>query len=265
MVKTEELPIDMMLPRIISVREFELKQGECRKNARKSLVYELGFYLSGNGSIKIGDKQYEVNFGDIRFVKPGTILSSKPCYKCYTITFDFGENNTVYKNQILENIPEYFSTTGELCRLFEDILKSFLSTDIHEKLRCKALLMQLLASLFEIFYTSKKYSDAVRLCVAYMEENYNLPITLEKLGELTGYSSIHTMRLFRRDTGQTPHEWLTAIRISRAKSLLTTSSKTIEEIADSCGFNSSSHFKVLFKRVCGITPGSFRKNTHEVY
>ncbi len=264
-MKTVDLPIEQMHPRIFTARPFEYPEQQGAKGARRSFLYELGFYLGGNGTITIGDNVYDIHFGDIRFVKPGTYLNSTPEYRCYTVMFDFGENNTVYKNQILDNIPEYFSTTGELAGDFEAIMKSEHSSEVHGKLRSVTLLMQLLSTIFEMFYSKKKYSDSVRSMIAYMEENFQNAITLENLGELSGYSDIHTMRLFRSETGQTPHEWLTAIRINHAKELLAMSDKTIEQIASECGFNSDSHFKILFKKMAGMTPGRYRKNASEVY
>ncbi len=261
-MKSIDLPIELMLPRVIDAREFKFERRNPRKRQRIAYVYELGFYLGGDGVIFVNGKEYSIHYGDIRFSKPGTILNSSPPYKCYTLVFDFGENNIIYQNQVLDNIPEYFSTRGETARLFERIIRSNRSNDVSEKLHCNALLMQLI---FELFHSNKKYSEAVRLCIGYMEENYKDAITLEKLGEISGYSHIHTMRLFRKETGQTPHEWLTEIRINRAKELLSTESVTIEEIADECGFRSDSHFKILFKKITGFTPGTYRKNISEIY
>lgn len=264
-MKNIELPIELMLPRIIDAREYEFLRKMPVKRKRKTYVYELGFYLGGDGTIFIEDEAYPVHYGDIRFSKPGTQLNSVPKYKCYTLVFDFGENNVIYQNQILDNIPPYFSTRGETAHLFEEIIRANRSNDASEKLHANALLMQLIFELFRSLYSKKKYSDAVRICIGYMEENYKEAITLETLGDLSGYSHIHIMRLFRRETGRTPHEWLTEIRINCAKTLLSEGSLSLEEIADECGFRSTSHFKILFKKLCGFTPGTYRKNTSGIY
>lgn len=264
-MKTVELPIEQMLPRMIDARVYEFEKGSPRKRKRKTYVYELGFYLQGNGSIFIDDREYPIHYGDVRFTKPGSRVNSSPQYKCYTLIFDFGASDTVYKNQILDNMPEYFTTRGEQVKLFEDIIKSFRSNNASEKLRCNALMMQLIHELFRLIYSKKKYSDTIRNCIGYLEEHYGENITLEKLGEISGYSHIHIMRLFRKETGQTPHEWLTEIRMNRAKELLSTTEDTVERIAAECGFRSDSHFKILFKKLTGLTPGIYRKNTSGVY
>ena len=151
-MKMLDLPVEQMHPRVFSARHFELNSKELVRGGRKSFLYEIGFYLGGDGTITIGNNTYDIHYGDIRFVRPGTALSSTPYYRCYTVMFDFGENNTVYRNHILDNMPEYFRTTGELSKLFEETVKSFQQNDISEKLRCNALLMQLIAEVFRSFF-----------------------------------------------------------------------------------------------------------------
>lgn len=264
-MKTLDLPVEDMLPRVIYAREFELGMEEAKKSRRTANSYELGFYLEGNGTIVIEDEEYPVHYGDVRFTKPGTHLFSLPHYKCYTLVFDFGQINTLCRNQVLDQIPSYFSTDGEARFLFEAIIKSFQSNDGIEKLRCNALVMELICELHEACRFRSNYSGAVRTCIRYMEEHFGENITLQDLGEITGYSHIHTMRLFRKETGQTPKEWLTGLRINRAKELLSMGGRTMEEIAEKCGFRSPSHFKVLFKEKTGFTPGAYRKNTGQIY
>ncbi len=264
-LKVIDLPIEAMFPRIIDARSFELTSGELKRPIRTANLYELGFYTGGGGTIIIEKEKHPVHFGDVRFIKPGTKLSSKPNYKCYTVIFDFGNSNTVYKNQILDNMPAYFKTNGEVLTYFEKIIKSHHSSDGVEKLNANALLMGLIYELFSSLYSKKKYSESVRKCILYMEENFGEEISLVKLSKISGYSDIHTMRIFKKETGQTPHEWLTKIRLNKAKEYLTSEELTITEIAEECGFKSDSHFKILFKKITGLTPGAYRKNTSKIY
>ena len=87
----------------------------------------------------------------------------------------------------------------------------------------------------------------------------------KKLGELSSYSHIHILRLFKTETGISPHDWLTNIRINYAKEYLESTNIKISQIADLCGFSSDSHFKILFKKTTGFTPGNYRKNTNQIY
>jgi transcriptional regulator GlxA family with amidase domain len=58
--------------------------------------------------------------------------------------------------------------------------------------------------------------------------------------------------------GVTPHQYLAAQRIERAKQLLRSTSLTPSEVALSTGFADQSHFTKVFRRIAGTTPGRFR-------
>ena len=264
-VKIIKLQTENMLPRIIDARQYELTEKDESKPKRTVRIYELSYYIEGGGTIYIDEDSYFIRNGDVRFARPGTVTNSIPSYKCYTILFDFGEDDVIYENQILDKIPDYFHTSGECVHFFEEIIKSNRSTDPAEKLRGNALLMQLIVTLYSSVNYKKACSAVIERSKKYMEENYTEEITLKALGELTGYSHIHIMRLFRQEVGVTPHKWLTEIRINRAKALLAEGNATLEEIAEGCGFSSPSHFKILFKDVTGFTPGAYRKKISLIY
>lgn len=262
---TKDLPIESMLPRISLSRFFETVNAPRHKPPdRISEVYELSCYLEGDGSIIIGDNTYKINPGDIRFTKPGTFLCSLPHYNCYTIYFDFGERAHLYQNPLLDGIPEYFHTGGEFQKLFEDLVQLFQSKDLLAPVKQNVLLLTLLTQLFENFYSRKKYCETVETCISYMEEHYADDITLDTLGTLTGYSGLHLLRLFKRDTGSTPHTILTSLRMNSAKNMLIYTEKSISEISSVCGFRSDAHFKTLFKKITGFTPGNYRKNAEMI-
>lgn len=258
----KELPVEKMVPRVLMVRFFDSTTALWQdKRPRIAKHYELGFYIqTDGGSICVDDNSYSIRMGDIRFISPGRKLNSCPHYKCITVYFDFGEEAVLHTNQILEGLPEYISTDGALLPLFEGLLHSHQSGQAHAKLQQNAVLMQILAELFALTHSRKKYCQPVRTCMEYMQRNYSQDVTLEILGQLTGYSGLHLLRLFERDTGQTPHKWLTAIRINEAKRLLVDTQLKIEEVAVACGFHSAPHFKTLFRQFTGSTPGKYRKS-----
>ena len=258
-----ELPTKAMLPRILLVREYDTKLVYHQTKKRISDTYELGIYLDGTGTVTIQGTEYPISRGGIRFTKPGTLLSSAPDYRCITVYFDFGEENTLYRNQILDNIPSYISTNGDLLDQFEALLTAHLSTQPTAPLQQNAILLSLLAALYEMLYTEDKYCRAVRLCLEYMQQHFWENITLETLASITGYSRLHVLRLFKQDLGQTPHQWLTAVRLEHAKKLLSDTSQNIDFIASSCGFNSVSHFKTIFRQFTNCTPGVYRRNTRQ--
>lgn len=99
-----------------------------------------------------------------------------------------------------------------------------------------------------------------RLCVAkdYMISNYNKNIRLEDIAEKACLSVNHLLRTFKQAYQQTPHQYLTKIRLRQAKYLLKNTDYPINEIVDIVGFECPSSFIRLFRNSFNVTPGKFR-------
>jgi AraC-like DNA-binding protein len=65
-------------------------------------------------------------------------------------------------------------------------------------------------------------------------------------------------RAFKQSTGLSPHRYLLAHRINRAKEMMKDQNRTLTEIALDCGFSSSSQFSLVFKRITGVSPRIYR-------
>ncbi|MDG0813357.1 helix-turn-helix domain-containing protein [Cohnella rhizosphaerae] len=97
--------------------------------------------------------------------------------------------------------------------------------------------------------------------IDYMKEHLNEELALQELANLANVSLSHFMKLFKQQTGQTPHHYLIRLRIERAKTLICTGEYSLREIADQAGFADQGHFSRMFKRQTGMTP---KKYMHEV-
>ncbi len=69
----------------------------------------------------------------------------------------------------------------------------------------------------------------------------------------------HFARAFRQTTGLSPHQWLLRRRVDEANGLLRDSKVSLAEIARMCGFADQSHFTRVYTRLCGISPGAWRR------
>ena len=76
---------------------------------------------------------------------------------------------------------------------------------------------------------------------------------------MQGVSVSHLITLFRKSTGETPHQFLLARRIERAEALLRSSDRSITDIAMDLGFSSSQHFATAFKKKKGVTARDVRR------
>jgi transcriptional regulator GlxA family with amidase domain len=95
--------------------------------------------------------------------------------------------------------------------------------------------------------------------LAWIEENAHRTLTLADIAAAADMSSRTLTRHFRAETGQSPIQWLTGVRIRHAQELLEITDHTIDRIASQVGFPSSSNFRAQFTHTVGVNPGAYRK------
>jgi AraC-like DNA-binding protein len=93
---------------------------------------------------------------------------------------------------------------------------------------------------------------------AFLEENFSEPLDLKTLAATAGLSRFQLLRAFRRETGMTPHTYLTDCRVRAARRLLARG-ESVAAAASACGFADQSHLTRIFKAHAGLTPGRYRE------
>ena len=93
----------------------------------------------------------------------------------------------------------------------------------------------------------------------YIETNLERNLTLDSMASIACLSLQHFARAFRQTTGQPPHRFVSARRLERAKSLLTSCERPIVDIALSLGFSSQANFTRAFRQATGQAPGQYRQ------
>lgn len=122
----------------------------------------------------------------------------------------------------------------------------------------------LLSALFHILFSdlvkehSLKLSPPIRKALDYISENSMQHIQVNEIADYVGLSRSYFSRLFAKETGQTPYEYLLEIRINKAKQMLALDALSVAEIAEQCGFVNASHFVRVFRGKTGQTPATFR-------
>ena len=113
-------------------------------------------------------------------------------------------------------------------------------------------------------YVFSPFSDQspglVQDMTRYMEEHYAEDLSLTWLGEVFHKSPEYLCSCFKQETGMTPMNYLTRIRIGRAKWLMAEDPQlTVREIGKRCGYHSASYFGSVFRRQTGMTPMEYMK------
>ena len=94
----------------------------------------------------------------------------------------------------------------------------------------------------------------------YLHEQYAQKLTLDALSSRYNISKYHLQRSFQQYFGQSPGEYLTQLRLTRAKELLRASDLPVSEIAYRVGMENTSHFIYSFRTHEGTTPRQYRKS-----
>jgi AraC family transcriptional regulator len=95
----------------------------------------------------------------------------------------------------------------------------------------------------------------------YLLAHLHTSLSLETLAQQVGLSAYHFAHLFRKTTGETPHQYVIRVRLETAQRLLTETDWPLSQVALSVGFQSQSHFAQIFKGRLGETPRQYRQ-TH---
>lgn len=98
-----------------------------------------------------------------------------------------------------------------------------------------------------------------------MKDHLGEKITAEQLASRCHISESYYRNLFKKAVGVSFYEYLTDLRIQKAKELLWDSRCSIPEICEVCGFSSSQHFHRIFRSKTGETPGAYRRKFRSGY
>ncbi|RKL66862.1 AraC family transcriptional regulator [Salipaludibacillus neizhouensis] len=98
----------------------------------------------------------------------------------------------------------------------------------------------------------------IKKAVEYIHHHYDRPLLIDDIAEVIHLNASYLQRIFKTEMGCTIMQYLTSIRIEKAKMLLRNSVIPITEISEYIGLNSRQHFSYLFKKETGYSPSKFR-------
>lgn len=104
-------------------------------------------------------------------------------------------------------------------------------------------------------------SRRIRKLLDYIEQHLAEDLSLEALAGEAGLRPLYLARAFRLAVGQSPHRYVVARRVERAKRMLRASATPIADVALAAGFSSQSHLSNWFRRVVGVSPAVYRHRT----
>ena len=236
---------------------------------------EVLLCVEGGKSFLINDKVYDVHDGDIFIINQ---------FEAHKITFD---PEKTFRRYVMQVHPEFlygqstdktdlsscFYTRGKDVSnklvLTEDERERFISCikrledeksygdDIINNITATEILI-LINSAFISQTNAEKTtgSEAMKKAIDYINNNFSQPLTLDKIAQNSYVSVNQLCRLFNKYCGTTVSKYITSLRITEAKKLLS-SGKNVTDTAILCGFEDYANFIRVFKKHVGITPGKY--------
>lgn len=232
------------------------KEGTCSYPLHTHKVYEVLYYLEGNGVLRTQNSEYPFSPGTIIIIPPeiahGSVseLPFKNIGICCNFEYFFDIHSPVClcDNEISE---------GE--KLVKLILYNRFSSNEYLDILSKAY-----ASFIRtVMPAGNSIPSSVKALINKISNNADDPeFTTSELLDSCGYSKDYIRSVFRKHTGKTPTEFLTLLRINNACRLieLYKNNLSLSQIAERSGFLDYAYFSKIFKRHTGETPLSYRRN-----
>ena len=240
---------------------------------------EVFYVLDGIGAHLLNEEEHELRAGDLCWIRPQDrhAFSTRPGQKLHFVNIAFRQSCWAdFRRLALEaSQPAPWETApnplivsvsparrGETARLFQDLLRGFHSHPTRLAL-CR-FWGEVLPTLLPVPAAAGR-SDTVpagpawlsHACLALHSEEA-VRAGVPRLVALCGVSPAHLARTLKSVSGQTPTEFVNALRLERAALLLATTTAEIIEISDGCGFENLSYFYRLFRRRFGQSPRRYR-------
>ena len=99
----------------------------------------------------------------------------------------------------------------------------------------------------------------VKRAIAFLNRHACSQISRWQIADSVNISEDYLTRIFKKDMGISPWDYLNRYRIQLAMTLLRTSGKTINEVASETGFQDQAYFCRVFKKIVGVAPGKVRR------
>lgn len=135
-----------------------------------------------------------------------------------------------------------------------------LEKDVLADLTLKELLVRIMQTqnLQSIGINGDPNHNPLAYAIGYIKANLAQKISIDKLSDKTCMSKATFYRLFKRELGVSPNDFILTEKITRAKEMLVKPGSKIAAISYALGFSDANYFTKVFKKLVGITPGSYQ-------
>ncbi|MGQ4666194.1 AraC family transcriptional regulator [Metabacillus halosaccharovorans] len=250
-----------------------------RKNKRPR-YYSLWYVIKGRGEVVINGKKHKLQPGRLVIFTPQMVCDKKSYrtnpLEFYYVRFSYAmafEDKDVWQFKHSQDVPfplkgvYTISNHSAVTVLLEQLSSLAKRQGTTVNMQKRIVFGELLLTFVEDFNSQMLSGDskkAIEGTIEYMINHYKNTITLSELSQIAGLSTSHYSRLFKKYIGLSPIDYLTHLRIDRAKELLVLSDVKIKEVSQTVGYGDELYFSRTFKRIIGVSPSQYCEDHKQI-
>lgn len=239
-----------------------------RYGPKKRYYYIFHFVESGSGFLQTSTRRYQVERNQAFLIKPGEITtygtSPENPWKYYWVGFagfeakelmdkcGFAGDNCVINIRYPEQVVKY------LCKIVEQREKK--DSAEYERIGYLYLLVSLLMTEQPALAVEENGPSPIKRAIEYINENYMHDIKIDELAGSVGFTRSHFYKKFIEKMNVSPKEYLTSLRLEKARGLMRSKEYTLEQIAGLVGYEDYTSFARTFRKYHGMSPKEYREN-----
>lgn len=231
----------------------------------KREYYIMHLVTKGKGKFVVGDKTYNVTKGDC-FLVPPNIMTYYEADKIdpfsyYWVGFGGMEATELMKKiGFLNNDIYVVKPAGyeAILQRLKDMTNLQTKEGSAEYVLIGELYLILAEMMIEKSTTEVSNREYIDKSLQYMNLNYQKGISVVDVADYIGIERTYFFRLFKKELGMSPQDYLINLKMEKTKVLLKDSKKSIKEIAYSVGYTNYVSFVKIFKERTGLSPSEFR-------
>lgn len=226
--------------------------------------HQIMFTTGGSGVLIADGKIYPQTVGVCTFIPPAVP------HEYYPENGDWQTSWVVFRGDSLPQIMRKIGfegiesskpvNTDELSSIFSAMF--MLAGEYSKAEKCSELLYTYILTANRLMHGSQEtVNDHIVRAASFIENGFTHDLSLSEIAAAAGLSEQHFCRVFKRDTGMTPIEFLIKKRIAEAKALLRDTDLPVSEVAGAVGFTDRSYFTSVFRKYEGFSPSEYRKTS----
>ena len=235
--------------------------------------HELYFLLGGQRRYFIRHSIYDLTPGNLILIPKGvlhkTVSKNSQGYDRFVLFFSDEDVRSLSGEKGYEYLLEMgcvqlpADTVQTITRQLKQMQQEFTSQSHLHTVYLEAQLQLILLTVLRRGTQQPKCmentAEKIQKVAQYMNQNFHLPITLHDAAQMACLEDTYFSKQFKALTGFGFLDYLTQLRLQEAQRLLRTTSLSLSDISEMCGFSGSNYFGDVFRRYTGRSPNAYRK------